>query len=263
MIFVTGDIHGNTERFSHSNFKAQKHMTKNDYVIVLGDFGVIWDYAHKSTSEKYRLDELNNRSFTTLFIDGNHENFNRLNQYPVVEWNGGKVHQIRDSIFHLMRGEVFNIDGYTFYTFGGAASHDIEGLATKEEREKDYTAGILQIDDPNIHEKTRMCKHSNRFYRIEDISWWREEMPSLEEMEYGLSNLEKSGNQVDFVLTHDAPSSFLPFLIAKFDNDKLNRYLETVRQTISYKNWYFGHHHKDMVLPTGEECLYHSIKQIG
>jgi metallophosphoesterase superfamily enzyme len=64
-------------------------MTKSDYVIIAGDFGVIWD---NSKEQDYFLKWLDNKKFTTLFIDGNHENFDLLNEYPITEWNGGKVH---------------------------------------------------------------------------------------------------------------------------------------------------------------------------
>ena len=40
MIYITGDIHGDTKRFSQANFPEQKNLTKDDFVIVLGDFGV-------------------------------------------------------------------------------------------------------------------------------------------------------------------------------------------------------------------------------
>lgn len=53
---------------------------------------------------------------TTLFIDGNHENFEQLNSYGVDTWNGGKV--------HFIEGQVFCIDGIKFFTFGGAHSID-------------------------------------------------------------------------------------------------------------------------------------------
>ena len=70
------------------------------------------------------LDELAEKPYQILFIDGNHENFNALNSYPVEEWNGGKVHRIRKNILHLMRGQVFTIEGKTFFTMGGAYSID-------------------------------------------------------------------------------------------------------------------------------------------
>ena len=39
MIYITGDCHSNFERFIPRNFPEQKEMTKDDYVIICGDFG--------------------------------------------------------------------------------------------------------------------------------------------------------------------------------------------------------------------------------
>lgn len=50
--------------------------------------------------------------FTTLFVDGNHDCHPRLADYPVKEWNGGLVHEIRPHVLHLMRGQVFNINDF-------------------------------------------------------------------------------------------------------------------------------------------------------
>ena len=114
-------------------------MTKQDHVIICGDFGGVWNYITESMYEKHWLDWLNNRYFTTLFVDGNHENFERLYNYPVEKWHGGKVHKIRDSVFHLMRGEIFDIDNKKIFVFGGARSHDIQdGILNLDEEEKIY-----------------------------------------------------------------------------------------------------------------------------
>ena len=79
-------------------------MTKDDYVIIAGDFGFIWD---NSKEQQWYLNWLESKNFTTLFVDGNHENFNLINEYPIINWNGGKVHQIKPSVYHLMRGQAF------------------------------------------------------------------------------------------------------------------------------------------------------------
>lgn len=50
----------------------------------------------------------------------------RLNEMPIEYWNGGKIHRVRPSVIHLMRGQVFNLQGKMFFTFGGASSHDIQ-----------------------------------------------------------------------------------------------------------------------------------------
>ena len=146
MIYITGDTHGDVTRFSMDNFPEQKTFTdqNENYVIICGDFGLVWNYLTETSSEKYWLNWLENKKFTTLFVDGNHEAFTRLYDYPVKEWNGGLVHEIRPHVFHLMRGQVFNIDGCTIFTFGGARSHDIENL--------------LDLDDPDFAEKQKQLQ---------------------------------------------------------------------------------------------------------
>ncbi|WP_418825946.1 hypothetical protein [Paratractidigestivibacter sp.] len=47
-----------------------------------------------------------------------------LAELPETERCGGHVHIVRPNILHLMRGEVFDIDGTTVLAMGGAASHD-------------------------------------------------------------------------------------------------------------------------------------------
>ena len=42
MIWATGDCHGNFERFRPEYFPEQAQMTKDDVVVVTGDFGGIW-----------------------------------------------------------------------------------------------------------------------------------------------------------------------------------------------------------------------------
>ena len=114
MIYITGDCHGDFERFSKNIFPEQNEMTKDDYVIICGDFGGVWNKDTESPKEKWWLNWLQEKSFTTLFVDGNHENFDRLYNYRVEEWHGGKVHKIRPSVIHLMRGQIFTIDGKEF-----------------------------------------------------------------------------------------------------------------------------------------------------
>ncbi|WP_019639179.1 metallophosphoesterase [Paenibacillus fonticola] len=130
-MYITGDLHGyiDISKLNSKRFPQNSRLTKEDLVIIAGDFGLVWD---NKNDEKYWRKWLNNKNFTTLFIDGNHENHNMLDSYPVEYWNGGKVHIINDSIIHLMRGQVFTINGYKIFTFGGANSHD------KEHRRENY-----------------------------------------------------------------------------------------------------------------------------
>jgi hypothetical protein len=125
MIYLTGDTHGykGLNRFYPQNFPIGNTLTKQDTMVILGDFGIPWS---NNGSDRYWLEWLNEMPWTTVFIDGNHENFNTLNQYPVKEWNGGRIHEIKSSIYHLIRGEVFTIEGNTILAAGGAESIDKE-----------------------------------------------------------------------------------------------------------------------------------------
>jgi calcineurin-like phosphoesterase family protein len=78
-VYVTGDTHCpiDIKKLNSENFQEGKTLTKDDVVIILGDFGLLWkDIPDKE--EKYWTNWLNNKPWTTLFVDGNHENHNRL-----------------------------------------------------------------------------------------------------------------------------------------------------------------------------------------
>ena len=120
LIYITGDTHGEVERLVPSKLRALK---EGDTLIVCGDFGFIWDGSKK---EQKILKQLGKRKYNICFIDGTHENFSLLNGYGVSEWNGGKVHKIYDNLYHLMRGQIYNIDGKSVFTMGGGESPDID-----------------------------------------------------------------------------------------------------------------------------------------
>lgn len=235
MIYLTGDTHGTWTRFSVENFPEQKEMTKDDYVIILGDFGIWTD----DKQERYWLDWLNEKPFTTLFIDGNHENFDRLYAMESKPWNGGMVHYIRDSIIHLQRGYVFSINGHKFFTFGGASSHDI-------------SAGILEPDDPDFKIKRKaLDEDPYALYRVNHLSWWKEELPSEDEMERGLEKLKENDFSVDYILSHCAPTSIMKVLDEKsylYKPDCLTEYFDEILNKLDYKLWVFGHYHINKML---------------
>ena len=158
-IFITGDTLGDFTRFKKKIFYEQAELTKDDCVIITGDFGGVWD---GSAGERYWLEA---KSFTTLFVSGNHENFDILAEFPTEEWHGEKVRCVCPSIIHLLRGQIYDIQGKTFFTMGGASSHDISG-------------GILGPDDPQFKRKCRMLDHRGALYRVNHRSWWKEELPA-------------------------------------------------------------------------------------
>lgn len=244
MIYITGDTHCDwMSRLNTDAFPEQKEMTKDDCVIITGDFG-IWN---DSKQERYELNWLEDKPFTTLFVDGNHENYDLLNTYPVSEWHGGKVQFIRPHVIHLMRGQIFDIEEKTFFTFGGARSHDIQD-------------GILEKGDPKIKKWKKDC---TKWFRVNHVSWWKEELPSEEEMEEGLMNLENIDNKVDFIVTHCGPTSSIAlYSHGLYKPDVLTDYLEEIRRKVDFRRWFMGHYHDNHAINYKEIILFEQIVRI-
>ncbi len=242
-IYITGDTHGDYRRFSMSCFPEQKEMTKDDYVIVCGDFGFWAD----DKEQRYWLDWLEKKPFTTLWVDGNHENYDLLASYPVEKWNGGNIQRIKPSVLHLMRGQVYEIENSRFFTFGGAQSHDISG-------------GILDTKDPEFDRKKKKLDKEKISYRVDHVSWWKEELPSEEECEEGRKNVKKVGGMVDFVVTHCAPTDIQKiFGEGLYVPDRLTDYLMEVKETLDFKKWFFGHYHDNRNIQDKYVMLYEQI----
>jgi predicted phosphodiesterase len=247
MIYVTGDTHGDYSRFSSKNFPEQRTMTKSDFVLVLGDFGIWAD----SPEQRWNLRWLDAKPFTTLFIDGNHENFDLLNSYPVVELYGGLAHQISDSIYHLKRGELFDLYGKTFFVMGGASSHDISD-------------GILESSDPDLHWKMYSLRRQNKtMFRVKGKSWWPEELPSEEEYRHARNSLEDRDWKADIILSHCGPSSVIYRMSnGDYGADRLTDFLDEIDSKVPFKHWFFGHYHRNEKVDEKHICLYEQIVKL-
>lgn len=254
-VWVTGDIHADPRRFNTESFYEQKEFSGNqdeNIVIILGDFGLVWDRDGESKREKNWLKWLEEKPFTTIFVDGNHENHERLLTYPIKEWHGGRVHEIRPHVLHLMRGEIFIIEEKTFFAFGGASSHDIQD-------------GILDFEDPDWKKKAKeldsFCKY---MYRVKGLSWWPQELPNEEELENGRRNLRKVNHKVDYILSHSPSTSemFQMGGIGLYKSDVITNYLEEIKASTDYKHHLFGHMHVDQALNDRDLCFYEQIARI-
>ena len=246
-IFITGDTHGDFIRFKKKIFYEQAELTKDDCVMIVGDFGGIWD---GSAEERHWLDWLEAKPFTPLFVSGNHENFDMLADFPIEDWHGWNVQRIRPSVIHLLRGRIYEIQGKTFFTMGGASSHDISG-------------GILEPDDPQFKRKCRMLDHRGALYRVNHRSWWEEELPSQEEYQTARANLEKHDWQVDYIVTHCGPTSVQAELSGgTYKADALTDFLDEVAGRCQFQGWFFGHYHTNAVIRKKFAVLYEQIIQL-
>lgn len=245
MACVTGDTHRNFSRFSPERFPEMRAMTNADTIIICGDCGVLW---HGGRRDEIRLEILEDLPFTIAFVDGNHENFTSLAKYRIEEWNGGRVQFIRPHVIHLMCGQVFTLEGRTFFTMGGTSSHDVED-------------GILDPAAPDYYKRLlRLLGEGWRQYRIVGQSWRPEELPSREEYAEARRNLDAHGWAVDYIITHSPPSSVAEELGRP--RDALMDFLEEIRQKAKYRRWLFGHCHRDQAIDEKHLLLWEQIVRV-
>jgi len=225
-VFLIGDTHGVIDLGKITLFNSyMSKLTKNDYLIVLGDFGVVWD-NDVSDHELTLIEFYNNLSFTTLFVDGNHENHERLKTLPRITMFGNDVGVVSDSIFHLLRGNVYDIDNLKLLTIGGASSVD-------------------------------------RNYRTEFIDWWSSELLSFRDINNCLDNLDIVDNNVDYILTHTCPESIGDLLELSFINvDSNMKFFEQLTNSVKFKHWFFGHFHIDVRVNDKFTCVYKTVIQL-
>ncbi|MBE6880120.1 MAG: metallophosphoesterase [Ruminococcaceae bacterium] len=181
--------------------------TAKDTLFICGDFGYIFK---NNNADNVNLDFLATKPYNICFCDGNHENFPAIYAYPEEVWNGGRVHRIRKNIFHLMRGQIFEIEGKKIFSMGGAYSID-------------------------------------RYRRKLNISYWEEERPTDAEYKSATENFKKHNKAVDIVITHTAPAEIIRRMGYTPDvhDMELTGFLEWVMYEVKFDRWFFGHWHED------------------
>ena len=220
MIFVCGDTHNDydVKKLTMKNWPEQKELTLDDFLIVLGDFGVPWSNDPDNRKDQYMINFYGQRRFTTLVIPGNHDNYERIFNLPEVEMFGNTVRRLWNNIFFLKRGEVYEINGKKIFTMGGGFSID-------------------------------KARRKNR------VSWWEEEIPSYFEMQRGLESLARYDNSVDYILTHTCSNvtfeKLNEFIILDYKlkgEEVLRKYFDEIERKVDFKEWHFGHFHDDIVI---------------
>ena len=67
-LYITGDTHGDFSHFRPESFYEQERLTKEDVILIAGDFGGVWYGASRDDAG---LNFLDSRPFTTAFVSGN------------------------------------------------------------------------------------------------------------------------------------------------------------------------------------------------
>ena len=228
MIYLTGDTHGEVSRFVkiHREFG----LGKGDTLVVAGDFGCIFGLGRR---DEEKLDALSRLPYTILFLDGNHECFPKLYDYPEEMWQGGRAHRIRPNLLHLARGQVFELEGLSVFTMGGGYSIDVA-------------------------------------LRLPGVSWWPQEMPSEAEYAEAWANLQRHDNRVDILISHAAPEETMERFIQMgvishrfLQEARLNGFLEEVRRKVAHRHYYFGHMHLDRELWRNQTAVFTAVYNLA
>lgn len=219
VIYVTGDMHGDPQRFSE---RALRRLRAEDTLLILGDFGFVWQGGEE---EERALDMIGARRYQVLFLPGAHENYSLLEQYPIVSFAGGQARQLRQRLYMLLPGEIYELEGQKIFALGGGQSEDVE-------------------------------------LRQEGKSWWPQELPSAQTLEAAAKNLAEKG-PADFILTHEAPQKLrTAILMREEEPNRLGVFLDRVMEREPYQKWYFGCYHIDRKVTRKHFAVYRQVLRL-
>ena len=99
--------------------------------------------------------------------------------------------------------------------------------------------------------------------RIEHKSWWREEMPTAEEMSEGAENIDEVGCKVDYIITHEPPTLVKSAMLLRHGEvdqvNRLNGYLEQLNRECTFRHWFFGCMHEDRRVTPVHTAMFHEL----
>lgn len=191
----------------------------------MGDAGVCWDGGKQ---DRYIQRWHEGKSYTTLAVAGNHENYDVISCLPIVEKWGGKVYQVASHVFYTVTGEVYNICGYNCVAINGADSHD-------------------------------------RDSRKEGRDWWAAERIKPDDILKAMNNVSElyyRGEDLDFIFSHTAGTENTRLINPDFIPTESDRLLDYLLYGAEFKMHYFGHMHVDRRVLDRSHCLYNNVYEI-
>ena len=100
-------------------------------------------------------------------------------------------------------------------------------------------------------------------YRVNHLSWWKEELPSEDDYQTAKTNLEKAGWEVDYIITYCCPTSVQDELSGGvYQADVLTDFLDEVAQQCKFRYWFFGHYHNNRIVQKKYVLLYEQILRL-
>jgi len=220
MIYVTGDVHGQADRFWE---KAFRRLTKRDTLFILGDFGFLWDGG---PAEKKNLAWLQKRPYRILFLDGCHENFDMLARYPEEEFLGGRARHIGGNLYYICRGSLLEMEGRSFFCLGGGESDDIE------DREEGVNWWRAELPTP---EELAACRE-----KLEERDWQVDYILTHDAPDKILKFMGNPGRKGEVL-------------------NVLQLFLDELNEKARYTQWLFGRYHADRRLGTKMQEVFRGL----
>lgn len=279
MLYVRGDIHGEPiSAFSYSSRPEMRDLTDNDYVVILGDWGVVWNDDHKGDTI-YKLKWMANKPWIWVCLLGNHDNWDWALSLPKVQTEIGEVREciyesvVYDNIYIVADPSVLDICGEKCFCIPGAECHDVPGVYVDPQGNEHSPLPIKGKDgewyyvDGSPIEMQGYAFHPS-YYRKEGSSWWKDEAVDVDSAGEILHYLTDNECHIDFIFSHDAPAIQLEKMNKTLPSGHKEpvtegeKFLERVREELDFDCWFHGHLHWDRLQPETDDrimCLYQTM----
>ena len=220
------------------NIDPQAYIPKETAVIILGDVGLNF-YLNKTDAKNKKA--VNDTGFHIYAVRGNHEerpeNIPTMEQWYDEEIDGTVWREVNfPNIRYFMDGHAYLIDGHPTLVIGGAYSVDKWYRLSRAAEGATWTG------------------------------WFKDEQLTPEEMQDIETRM--STHHFDFVFTHTCPYSWQPFdlFIGGIDqstvDNSMERWLDTLKDKITWNAWLFGHFHSDRLVRPGAEMYSTDIETL-
>lgn len=241
MLYVTGDIHGDPfERFSYNRNVDVREINEDDYVIIAGDFGCVWDWRGNSNEDAYKLSWLNSKPWTTIVVLGNHEAWNVYEDMPDVTPDFVYAGSVKQCVYmNKVYDKIYIVDSVAILKLCDKA--------------------VLAIAGADSHDK---------MYRTEGKTWWPQEKINIAKCIDFFEKNSAISNYYDLIVTHDAPSIMMDgigsYYYLRVTYGEM--FLDMVRQNFCFGKWIHGHMHLNFQYPEDVDsrvrCVYEDIVSI-
>lgn len=209
-LFILGDTHGNTG-WGQSMVKRAAEL-RCDAIVQVGDFG-IWPGPDGDKFLRKLNKTLSEHDLPLFFVDGNHEDFPKLERMrrgdgmSALVMPNGQSNDVLTYIVHVPRGYVWSWSGRRLMGLGGAVSID-------------------------------------RQWRKPGKSWWPQEQLTDEQAEAACKAID---GPIDVLFTHDAPTNVpMPGMKEDIDSTAHRQRVTAVARVAQPSLWFHGHYHRAM-----------------